>query len=294
MNVRFDVVDGAKIRQTKNLLEIVRPCLVEEIPIDCSVGATDPSVLLKAKEACPAQYSLHPNPLYPALLEDYDLRSVRSVDSVVVDLIYRLNLQLGNPNDPLSWVKTTAAQTYSTETFATAKGSGALLTYYQSGLGTGPNAPPNTAHVRIGKHRKIKLFKTMKVTGRMYYGNWLTYAGNLELAEGKINSDSWGSATRGQWLYLGAVVAVPIPTHNQSTNSLIATIELNFIKDVQGHFALLAYLNERREHPSDCVSEATLRALGLPALDAITVRNGKSLASIYDEIAFTGRFIFTP
>lgn len=295
MAVDWDIIDGARVKKTRTSIEIIRPVLVYDLDIDCTTGLTNPSVLLAASAELPPTGTVYHDPAYPAILEAQELSSVRSSSAVVVDLVYRLNLTLGNPNDPTMWIKTLGTQSYQIETHATANGNSALKVYYKSGLGDGPQATPANAEAdKIGKARRTRTYKVLRVRGRMYYTKWLQFAPTVELAEECINSDTWGSASRGQWLCLGPTVDVPLPTTGQSTANLIATIEIVFVKDKLGHYPLIAYQNERREHPKDAISEANLRARGLPQVNSYRMGNGKTLASVYPETTFSDKFIFTP
>lgn len=298
-HVDLDVVEGCRTRINRQNLEIERKAVVSGIPITCTTGS-DPNVLLNAIGAgaqaagLPAPYTLHPNPLYPAILEEYSIDSVRAVDTVIVMMIYRLNLSI-NPTTP-NWMQDEETITYQTETYTTSNGSNPLIVYYKSGLGVGSggSTPPSTAHARIGKARKIKKYKVLRVHGRMYLNAWLTYKAGIEAAELKINSDTWGAYTRGNWMYLGNSVRIPLVPDGTPSSRIVAELELRFLRDPDLHYALLVYLNERREHPKDAISETALRGLGLPAAGNIITTNGKTLASIYPEAAFTPLFTFTP
>lgn len=294
MMVDWDVVNGTRVRRTRQLLEITRRCVVSQIPINCLGGATDPSVLLKVGEVLPTINSLFPDPSYPALLDDMEITAVRAVDTVEVSLTYRLNLTLGDPNTFWFWSKSGDTLTYTEETYSTANGAAAIKTYYKSGLGNGTPGIPGSAYVRIGKTRRLRSYKTLTVSGRMYYDVWSTQvAPVIAPAELHLNSDTWGGYARGKWIYLGAKIDVPLLPSNEPA-ILIATVSLRFFYEPLGHYALLAYLNERHEHPSDAILETTLRGLGLPAVGGQVMRNGKTLASVYPEITFSDKFKFTP
>lgn len=296
MQVDWDVVNGTKVRRTRQILEITRRCVVSQIPIDCSGGATDPSVLLKVQSVLPGTNSVFPDPAYPALLDDMEITAVMAVDTVEVSLIYRLNLTLGDPNTFWFWSKSRDTLSYTEETYSTALGANSILTYYKGGLGAGPadNSIPPSAYQRIGKARRLRGYKVLTVSGRMYYDVWATQVEPvIDPAEFCINEDTWGAYARGKWLYMGAKVDVPLlPTNEPAI--LIATVSLKFLYEPLGHYALMAYLNERHEHPSDAILEQDLRAFGLPAVGQVIRRNGKSLASIYTETTFSDKFKFTP
>lgn len=294
MVVDWDTVEGARVRKTRQVLEIYRTCVVSQVPIDCSVGGTDPSVLLKVLSVLPSPGALHPDPTYPAVLEDYEIVAVKAVDTVVVALIYRLNLTLGDPTAPGTWIKSTDTLYYQEETYSTALGSKSIKVYYTPGGSPGTGVPPASAYQRIGKARKFRGYKVMTVTGRMYYNTWLaTVEPLIAPAEFKINSDAWGAYARGKWMYMGAKVDVPLLATTSSA-VLVATITCKYLYEPLGHYALMAYLNERREHPNDAISESSLRAIGLPAVDDIVMRNGKTLASVYAETTFSDKFAFVP
>lgn len=294
MDVSFDVVEGAAVSVSKTQMEIVRPCVVSGIPIDCSVAMTDPAVLLKAMTVLPAQYTQHPY-RSDAYLEDYRIHSVRAVDTVVALLVYRTqSISIGG--GPVNvWTKSVDTQAYQIETYQTAKGGKNLLVAYKSGAGTLlGNVPPPDWTKRIGKARIWRTNKLLKFTGRMLLTDWeQNWQDQILALEECINSKPWGIYPRGQFLYLGSRIEIPVSYANQ-TIIAIATIELNFIYDKKGHFPLLAYFNERREHPNDASTETTLRNKGLPALDDLTIVNGKTLASAYDEGDFHGKFPFDP
>jgi hypothetical protein len=294
MIVDLDVVNGTKIRRTNQTLEIRRSAIVSQIPIDCTNG-TDPNVLIKALEApgLPQPYSVFPNVKYPAVLEDYELDSVRSVDTVVLTLVYRLNLSVSLTAN-VNWIQEEDIQTYISEVYTTARKTTPLYVYYKAGAGVGTNVIPSDAHARIGKARKHEKVKTLVVRGKMYLSAWLALKPIIEPMELCINSVNWGNSTRGQWLYLGHKIQVPLPTGLAPNTIIIATVELHFLKEPLGHYPLLVYLNERREHPKDAKSESILRGLGLPAVDQLRMTNGKTLASIYPEADFNGAFQFTP
>lgn len=295
IHVDLDVVNGTKIRRTLQVLEIRRQAVVSGIPIDCT-GGTDPNILLKAINApgMPPPYSLFPNSAYPAVLEDYNLDAVKSVDTVVIELVYRLNLAI-SLTSTVNWIQEEETQHYQVETWTTAKRTTPLHVYYQNGKGLGDGTTiPSTAHVRSGKARKFEKFKVLTVRGRMYLATWLALKPILEPAELNLNSDTWGTSTRGQWLYLGPKIQVPLPTGLATNAVIVATVELKFLKEPLGHYPLLLYFNERREHPKNAVTEDRLRALGLPIVDRIRVTNGKTLASIYPETTYSDKFVFTP
>jgi len=296
MEIEFDVVDGFGVREKLDSLEIVRPILVKNVPGDCS-GGQNPGVLLQALTApgMPSLRSGYPYPGYTgALLEERNPRSIRSVDSVAVDLVYRLRVTQASGIN--TWSLTDSTQTAHLITYVSADGSTSLLVWYEPTATDSQNVPPASSTTvqtvqRIVGVQKINTYRVLKAASTMRGDDWATVKDSIHDAAGKINSDTWGSHGRGTWLFLGPSTKTFDPTQS------VVQVELNFLQDKNGHFPLLAYVNEKGVHPANSITEKKLRdrsPAGPPVVGAIKTGRGLTLASIYQETAFSGLFSFTP
>lgn len=306
MVVDWDVIEGAGVRNTIKGLDIIRVCLVRNVPGDCTNGQS-PSVLLTALTApgMPTLYSPHPDPAYQnALLEEQNPRSIGSSDCVMVELVYRMR-----PIDPVghananAWTVTDSYQTSHIITYPTALETLGNV-WYKAGAtksGGGGNAlrnsPPAQAAIKTGGVPKIITYRVIKATAILLATDWNTWKPTVRAAKGKINSDTWGTSPRGHWFFLG-----PNVKYFDKIQRKNVEIELTFLEDEKGHYPLIAYLNTHGIHPADCITEDQLRILpgfvtndGTPFKEgAVAQGNGLSMASIYKETPFATVFAFTP
>ena len=125
-----------------------------------------------------------------------------------------------------------------------------------------------------------------KVTRTMNKQDWDLIKANYRAVAGNINSTTWGSYTRGTVFFLGPNTT----TQNVGAQVLV---ELIFLIELKGFYPLLSWFTYTGEHPSDSVSEATLRGRGLPAEDDVLQGNGLTLCSVQDESDFSLVFDFT-
>jgi hypothetical protein len=297
--IDWDVVEGWSVQKTRDGIEVVRPVCVRGIETTC-VSGKNPYVLLTALSA--AGMPTVGSPLateYPSLLyEDYRIRTIGSVDSVMVDLIYRQRVDDGSGGSGAAntWSITDSYQTSQITTFATADGSQGTSVWYLATAGAsitaGDLTPPTGARVRIAGVHQFKSHRVITVSGRLRYDDWQTYRTAVRAAASCINSDTWGTSTRGTWLFLG-------PTsrffdRNLNPASLVY-VELAFMNDPDGHFPLIGYVDPQGIHPADAAVETEVRSIGgLPAVGGLTRRKGKTLVSVQREVAFSSLFAFTP
>lgn len=288
--IDWDVVSGASVTKSAQGLEIIRPVCVTGIGSAC-VDGQNPDALLKALTVVGLPVEGTPySATYPyALLEDYRVRTIDSDDSVMVDLIYRQQGPgSGDPHGSSTWSVTDSEQSSHIQTYATANGTANTLVWYKSGASSSQNVPPAKSATRVPPLPKIITYRTIKASGILRGTDWATFKPQVRAAAGRINSDTWGSATRGTWLFLGP------STRWYDRFKRVIYVDLNFINDPDGWYPLSVYLNPHGAHPADCVTEAALRATGLPVADQNKTRNGISITSIYKEATFSDKFIFTP
>jgi hypothetical protein len=244
----------------------------------------------------PAKGSSYPFAGYgSATLEERNVRSIRAVDSVAVDLVYRQR----NGDDAGGtgggvWSLTDSTQTAHLITFASADGTSSLIVWYEPSASDSQNSPPanvagsvQTAQRIVGA-QKFKPYRVLKATSVLRGTDWALIKDDIHDISGKVNSDVWGGHARGTWLFLGPTTKTFDPA--QST----IYIDLVFIQDKDGHFPLLSYLNEKGVHPANSIKESTLRARGLPSVGQVVTGRGLSIASIYKEASFSSKFSFTP
>lgn len=300
--INWDIVDGAYVAETGDGLEICRPVGVEGLVGDASDVGKNPAVLTEAlaTPGMPVRGDAHPKNA-SAFLEDRRARSIGSVSACVVDLIYRqrgTGLDLGH-GAASTWSITDGFNLSQTTTFATADGSQNTQVWYvgaagMSPLGSGDIPPPAISETRVrvtGVHQ-FRSRRGMTVLGQLKKSDWDSWKAVVRAAAGKINSDTWGTATRGTWLFLGPTTRFYDRKNNPNS---IVYVELVFMHDPDGFYPLIGYVDPQGVHPADAATEAELRGIGgLPAVGGLTRRNGKTLASVQKETAFTPIFAFAP
>jgi hypothetical protein len=169
--------------------------------------------------------------------------------------------------------------------------------YYVNGSGgTGSGGgPPSHSLQQSAIAPKYFPMRTIRATGAIFGTDWNAWQPTVRALTGCINDDDWGPGTnggaggsglptpdpRGYWLFLG-----PTTTTNDHGKSYF--LQLDFLYDPYGHFALLGYVDRTSgDHPDDCDSEATLRTYDFPVEGGLSLMNGVGLASIYPEGDFS-------
>lgn len=292
MRIEWDVVEGQTVTETNDGLDITRPICVVEMPSPCVAGAS-PQALLQALGApgMPVRGTPHSTSFPLALLAERRIRSIKAVDAVMVDLVYRQKvITVTGHGDATAWTLTDATQTTHIQVFASADGSKRTEVWYKpfTTSTASDNSPPAGARVRVAPTHRIQPFRVIKATATLTKADWDTWKAQVRAAAGKINSDVWNGEARGTWLFLG-----PTTTYADSAQ-LTVKVELVLMNDPLGHFPIVAFVDEHGVHPADSDLESTLRSTGPPAEGKIIRRNGLTWVSEYKEVAFTGLFIFSP
>lgn len=288
MEFQFDQITGNEVRNTRQGLEIIRPCYVKDIEI--AEGTSDPEVLLKiiSDPQCPKIDDAHPSTLVDAVLDEHRLRSIDSSfkTSAWMDLVYRATPITLVPGAPIQFVVEQSSQQVTVTTYGTAGGT-ALTIWYKKGEEATTAVFPTGGVLKGVGVTKILTYDVLRAVGTATRAQWDAIKGVVRAARGKIHSDNWGTAERGKYFFLG-------PTTRYLSGSKFVNIQLEFLGDENGHFPLVAYFDEHGEHPADSASENDVRSGGPPGENTYSGRNGMLLASIYGETPFGGLFNFTP
>jgi hypothetical protein len=296
--INWDIVDGAYARETADGMEINRPVGVEGLVGDASDVGKNPAVLLEALSApgMPTRGSPHPK-ISDAYLEDRGARSIGAVSACIVDLIYRQRVIAGaNHGSASTWSITDAYQVSQRITYASADGSKATTVWYLASSGSsispGDITPPAGARIRtVGVHQ-YKVHRVITVSGRLTKSDWDSWKRTVRAAAGKINADTWGTDTRGTWLFMGPTTRFFDRNNNPSS---IVYVELTFFNDPDGFYPLIGYIDPQGIHPADAATETEVRSFGgLPPVNGIVRRKGKTLVSVQGETNFSPLFAFTP
>lgn len=292
----FDRVDGSRVRNTVNGLEVVRRCTVYDIPVYQTSNAYKALVDIISDPQCPRLHTAFPDPSVPAFLDEHQLVSIEKPKRrAELDLVYR-----SPPFVPggvqVQWIVQDQSLVNHITTYATAGEAGqggttSILLWYKPGEppstdvipGSTTSVPTQTAGVH-----KITVFRGLRVTGRATAQQWSAVKKIIRGAKGKINSDNWGSDKRGVWLFLG-------PNATTSDRGNTYDIELTFLGEDLGHFPIAVYVDPQTGHiPGDISNERELRKNGPPTFGDMWRRNGLALVSIYEETTFADKFAFTP
>jgi hypothetical protein len=297
--IDWDVVEGWSVSKNRDGLEIVRPVCVRGIETDCTDGQ-NPLVLLAALTVTgmPTVGTALSTGYSSLLLEDYRVRTINSVDSVMVDLIYRQRTDdsSGGHGSANTWTITDSNQTSHLTTYATANGTQNTEVWYTAATGSviteGDIEPPADARRRIVGVHKFKSNRVITASGRLRKDDWDSWKTTVRAAKDHINADTWGGATRGTWLFLGPTTRFFDRLNNPSS---LVYVELTFVEEPDGHYPVVGYIDPQGIHPFNCATEYELRHYGgLPPVGGITRRRGKTLVSVQSEVAFSPLFAFSP
>jgi hypothetical protein len=287
----FDRVDGSRVRNTVNGLEVVRRCTVYDIPTAVAGMGYKALISIISDTQCPRLHTAFPDPTVPAFLDEHQLVSIEQPKRrAELDLVYRSPPFIAGGTEIL-WVVQDQSLTNHITTYATAGtdgGTTSILLWYRPNESASTDVRPADAVTQnVGTH-KIIPYRGLRVNGRATQQQWSAVRKVIRAASGKINSDNWGTYTRGQWLFLG-------PTSTTTDNGNTYNIELTFLGDMHGHFPIVVYVDPQTGHiPGDISTEAKLRSGGLPTFGDMFRRNGLGLVSIYEETTFADKFNFNP
>jgi hypothetical protein len=255
----------------------------------------DPNVLTKCLPVLPGLFAPHPDSAnFPnATLRERRIRSVRSPNIAIVDLIYRTNF------GPSDFVLEEISQTEYLQTLMTADGTKQLGSYFDptdvpsSNPFLARTAPPSG--FKLASPSGVMKFQgktIIKATGWMLYTDWQKHRRSIRAARWHINSVPWGddpvNDDRGCWMFANLI------TRTDDLN-FTKVIELYFINDPRGHYPIFGYIDPQTGLPVQAgVTESQVRAWGPPAVGGQWLGNGITRASVYLEIDFNPLFNFSP
>jgi hypothetical protein len=155
-----DIVDSDKGQM------IILPCKIDGLTIE--PGLSDSTVLTRCLPFLPGLFAPHPDSAnFPnATLRERRIRSVRSFNMAIVDLVYRTNF------GPSDFVLEEISQTEYLQTQTLAGGAGYLQSWYSSTASSRATSPPSGVSVETTTTMKFQGKTILKASGWMLYTDW--------------------------------------------------------------------------------------------------------------------------
>lgn len=316
--VTLSLLEGQKVVDSVNGVEITLTGLVRNIPVLITDSVSNLTVLTRCRPALPVQYSPHPDmDNYPyATLRDVYIQSRRSFNSVIVALVYR---QPGTAEFQLEeisqseYLKTSViSQAFSTSAFALS-GSPTIKqnieVWFDKTKNNDLTVMPDD--IAIGNPHRFavdvsRFFgkRIIRASGWMTWDAWSAVRQQVNASLWSTNSSQWGddpyADSTGSWLFQSMNNVTRDKNHTKE-------IQLYFIQQPGGHYPIAEWINAQGYHESGGTSEAAIRAMGPPPLidfDNVSgvdrffrsqwQMNGLTRAAVYPETEFNLTFNFDP